>query len=54
MDAGNGPANAHQKLPIDPQQSLRSFGRGRLIEDNARMLNLFEAEARNITVPTIT
>ncbi len=40
-----------QELPFDPQRSLRSFDRGRLIEDNGRTLRLFEAEARSITVP---
>ena len=40
-----------QELPFDPQQSLRSFERGRLIEESGRTLRLFEVEARSITVP---
>ena len=40
-----------QELPFDPQESLRSFERGRLIEDNGRTLRLFEVEARSITIP---
>lgn len=39
------------ELPFDPQQSLRSFERGRLIEESGRTLRLFEVEARSITVP---
>ena len=38
-------------LPFDPQLSLRSFERGRLIEESGRTLRLFEVEARSITVP---
>ena len=40
-----------QGLPFDPQLALRSFERGRLIEENGRTLRLFEVEARSITVP---
>ncbi len=39
------------ELPFDPQLSLRSFERGRLIEESGRTLRLFEVEARSITVP---
>lgn len=38
-------------LPVDPQQTLRSFAHGRLIEDNGRRLRLFEVAARSITLP---
>ncbi len=36
---------------MDPQQTLRSFSQGRLIEENGRRLRLFEVEARSITLP---
>jgi hypothetical protein len=39
------------ELPFDPQQSLRGFERGRLIQESGRTLRLFEVEARSITVP---
>ena len=38
-------------MPFDPQESLRSFEQGRLIEENGRKIRLFEVEARSITVP---
>ena len=38
-------------LPFDPQRILRSFQRGRLIEENGRSIRLFEVEARSITIP---
>lgn len=39
------------ELPFDPQQSLRSFERGRLVNENGQPVRLFEVEARSITVP---
>ena len=42
---------AHSPLPFDPQESLRSFERGRVIEDNGRRMRVFEVEARSITLP---
>jgi manganese oxidase len=39
------------ELPFDPQDSLRAFEQGRLIEDNGKRLRLFEVEARSITLP---
>ena len=38
-------------LPFDPQESLRSFERGRVIEENGRRVRVFEVEARSITLP---
>jgi FtsP/CotA-like multicopper oxidase with cupredoxin domain len=37
--------------PFDPQRILRSFERGRLIEENGQRIRLFEVEARSITIP---
>lgn len=37
-------------LPFDPQESLRSFERGRVIEENGRRVRVFEVEARSITL----
>ena len=45
----DGPGSS--ELPFDPQQTLRSFERGRLIEENGQRLRLFEVEARSITIP---
>ncbi|MFM7513728.1 MAG: multicopper oxidase domain-containing protein [Cyanobium sp.] len=51
----NGRAQAmggiHSPLPFDPQESLRSFERGRVVDDNGRRVRVFEVEARSITVP---
>jgi FtsP/CotA-like multicopper oxidase with cupredoxin domain len=38
-------------LPFDPQNTLRSFEHGRLVEENGQRLRLFEVEARSITIP---
>jgi FtsP/CotA-like multicopper oxidase with cupredoxin domain len=38
-------------LPFDPQECLRSFERGRLIEENGQSIRVFEVEARSITLP---
>ena len=38
-------------LPFDPQETLRSFEHGRLIEENGQRIRLFEVEARSITIP---
>jgi FtsP/CotA-like multicopper oxidase with cupredoxin domain len=38
-------------LPFDPQEVLRSFERGRMLDDNGRRLRLFEVEARSLTLP---
>ena len=37
-------------LPFDPQESLCSFERGRVIEENGRRVRVFEVEARSITL----
>ena len=51
----NGRARAmgsvQHPLPFDPQESLRSFERGRVIEENGRRVRVFEVEARSITLP---
>ena len=44
-------AAATPALPFDPQESLRSFERGRVIDDNGRRVRVFEVEARSITLP---
>lgn len=38
-------------LPFDPQECLRSFERGRLMEENGQPIRVFEVEARSITLP---
>jgi FtsP/CotA-like multicopper oxidase with cupredoxin domain len=38
-------------LPFNPQECLRSFERGRLLEEGGRRLRVFEVEARSITLP---
>ncbi|MFM9087072.1 MAG: multicopper oxidase domain-containing protein [Cyanobium sp.] len=38
-------------LPFDPQEVLRSFERGRMLDDNGRRLRLFDVEARSLTLP---
>ena len=45
---GGGPTKGN--LLVDPQETLRSFNHGRLIEENGRQLRLFEVEARSITL----
>jgi hypothetical protein len=37
-------------LSADPQETLRSFAHGQLIEEGGRRLRLFEVEARSITL----
>ena len=44
-------ASPHADLPFDPQDTLRSFERGRLIEENGQRIRLFEVEARSISIP---
>jgi manganese oxidase len=38
-------------LPFDPQECLRSFERGRLMQENGQPIRVFEVEARSITLP---
>jgi len=38
-------------LPFDPQDCLRQFDRGRLIEEGGRRIRIFEVEARSSTLP---
>jgi manganese oxidase len=38
-------------VPFDPQECLRSFERGRLMEENGQPIRVFEVEARSITLP---
>lgn len=40
-----------QAMPFDPQDALRRFEPGRLIEANGRRLRVFTVEARSITLP---
>lgn len=40
-----------QPLPFDPQECLRSFETGRVVQENGRPLRIFEVEARSITLP---
>ena len=40
-----------QPLPFDPQECLRSFESGRVVQENGRPLRIFEVEARSITLP---
>ncbi|MFN5162145.1 MAG: copper oxidase, partial [Cyanobacteriota bacterium] len=51
MEPGHHGGSPRGDLPVDPQQTLRSFSQGRLIEENGRRLRLFEVEARSITLP---
>jgi FtsP/CotA-like multicopper oxidase with cupredoxin domain len=44
-------ARAGRPLPFDPGECLRSFSRGRRVEENGRTVRVFEVEARSITVP---
>ena len=44
-------AMASRPLPFDPEECLRSFSAGRLVEENGRKVRVFEVEARSITVP---
>lgn len=44
-------AMASRPLPFDPEECLRSFSRGRLVQENGRAVRVFEVEARSITVP---
>lgn len=37
--------------PFDPQETLRRFEHGQLVEENGRRLRLFSVEARSITLP---
>ena len=46
-----GSPTASPVLPFDPQECLRSFERGRLIEENGRTVRVFDVEARSITLP---
>jgi len=49
---GAAPAMTHRSdLPFDPQDSLRDFQPGRVIEENGQRLRLFEVEARSIILP---
>ncbi|MEB3193766.1 MAG: multicopper oxidase domain-containing protein [Cyanobacteriota bacterium] len=48
---GERPPTPTPALPFDPQKTLRSFERGRIIEENGRPVRLFEVEARSITLP---
>jgi FtsP/CotA-like multicopper oxidase with cupredoxin domain len=54
-ESGHSGAGGHgggsRSLPFDPQACLRSFERGRVIQENGRPLRLFEVEARSINVP---
>lgn len=40
-----------QPLPFDPQNCLRSFDQGRLIEESGKPIRVFEVEARSVTLP---
>ena len=51
MQHGHGGSQTRTDLPFDPQRTLRSFERGRLIEENGQRIRLFEVEARSITIP---
>jgi len=48
MDRAHGP---RARLPVDPQQSLRTFERGQVVVDNGRTVRQVELEARSITLP---
>ena len=52
--SGHGDAHTAGQLmakqPFDPQQTLRAFEHGRVIEENGRRLRLYEVEATSITL----
>jgi hypothetical protein len=42
---------ARTDRPFDPQDTLRHFEHGRLIDEKGQRIRLFEVEARSITIP---
>ena len=58
---GRGPLLAMERGPhggypqtdglVDPQETLRSFCHGRVIEERGRRLRVYDVEARSITLP---
>lgn len=51
MDMAIAMAGSSGTRPFDPQASLRSFERGRVVENGGRRVRVFEVEARSITLP---